>query len=400
MFHANFHGLDLKAARGCLGMAAMRSTPVAVAAGILLFGWGIVWLRVIGLLLLVPALWWALPLLASVPGLGKLGVHAETARWATKLYPTMKQRLARETNPSHGDVLRALTVLRYRLEEHNPSRERLLTAIHERMGLFEFVLLRLGEEAHLWENEPVGLSRLVRDVAATINRASLAERVLWGDCPRDEALEWARHLRDRLRPAYRATVTSLDEEANGSLNVPAAAPPDLASRSRALRTINSRIETLCGLDYTFAHRIFIAAAEVMEKLLGAPGRLQMQSLHMTQQNFLLAYKWILAQLTFAFFAPDPEARASAARLITDLTDGDREETNRLWWEFERCLQLHSERDDVRFLTAEVVTQRILRLFDGSEGAVQVGALCFAAPWDAAHRDLRGEFSGSRGTGGV
>ncbi len=152
-------------------------------------------------------------------------------------------------------------------------------------------------------------------------------------------------------------VAAVDQEHEGSF---------LQERKQALRKIKERVDMLAGKDYQFAQRILIASAEIMEKMLEFPG-LKFDADKMTSSQFLLAYKWILAQLSFTFFARNPQARASAAALVTGLTDDDHIETNGLWWDLEQCLKLQAE-GDIRSFTAEVVSQRIIRAFGGKEEA--------------------------------
>lgn len=171
--------------------------------------------------------------------------------------------------------------------------------------------------------------------------------------------------------------------------------PILQERVMALQTIKEGVETLHGIDHRFAGRILVAAAEIMEKVIGFPG-LDFRIERMTSDRFLLAYKWILAQLAFTFFARDAEGRQSVAALVPRLTDGDKAEASQLWWEFEQCLKLENE-GDIRSLTAEVVSHRILRLFAGKEEAAGIVVLCFVGPWDAMYHDLMSEFSGAAGS---
>lgn len=171
--------------------------------------------------------------------------------------------------------------------------------------------------------------------------------------------------------------------------------PLLQERIKALQTIKEHVETLQGIDHRFAGRILVAAAEIMEKIIGFPG-LALRIERMTADRFLLAYKWILAQLAFTFFARDAKARQSVAALVPRLTDGDQAEASQLWWEFEQCLKLESE-GDIRSLTAEVVSHRILRLFEGKGEAAGIVVLCFVGPWDAMYHDLMSELSGAAGS---
>lgn len=168
--------------------------------------------------------------------------------------------------------------------------------------------------------------------------------------------------------------------------------PLLQERVKALQTIKERVETLRGIDHRFAGRILVAAAEIMEKVVGFPG-LDFRIERMTADRLLLAYKWILAQLAFTFFARDTEGRQSVAALVPRLTDDDQAEARQLWGEFEQCLKLESE-GDIRSLTAEVVSYRILRLFEGKEEAAGILVLCFVGPWDAMYHDLMSDFSGA------
>ncbi|MCI0423606.1 MAG: hypothetical protein L0312_31035 [Acidobacteria bacterium] len=168
-------------------------------------------------------------------------------------------------------------------------------------------------------------------------------------------------------------------------------PEALPARMSALASIKSKVDSLSGIDYKFAHRMLVAAAEIVEKLLSFPG-MRLQPARMRPEVFLEVYKLALSQLTFTFFSPDSAARISMAALVTNITDGNQVATSELWWEFERTLEVKGSNDDIRSLTAEIAAQRMLRALGGREDGASVAVLCFIAPWDSAYADLRPDFS--------
>lgn len=186
-----------------------------------------------------------------------------------------------------------------------------------------------------------------------------------------------------LKQKYRQATATLEEQ-------PANGPHRNAARASAFREISARASELQGLDRRFASRMLVATDEILDNLLSIPF-LGLQDGDSTTQDFREAHQWVLAQLLFTFFASDSDARAAMAKFHVHLTASDERQVQDLWWQFEQCTRLANE-EDIRSLTAEIVVQRIIRMFRGNEQAVGAAVLAFVGPWDAAMSDLGSEFS--------
>jgi hypothetical protein len=109
-------------------------------------------------------------------------------------------------------------------------------------------------------------------------------------------------------------------------------------------------------------------------------------------DLVKAYKDILGQLYFTFFLYNNDARKVASCLLTKTTDEDPKHTIRLWAQFEQCLNDEDGTRDPRFKIAAIAWKSACEAIGADPSAEPVALLCFAAPWDAAVPELRGDFS--------
>lgn len=170
-----------------VGQIVLLAAPLVVGLWLFYFFWPQpVWLA-LGVVLCAVGAFWARPLLYSLPGFQRFGVHVQTGYWATKQYARVHgEGVVDESGQpvsTHEGVFRSLVVARYYFEPSHKSRARLIDAINESMSLYEFTPRVLGEEAALFENDLPQYRVLAAEVASALKESSLPHDVLWGSEP-------------------------------------------------------------------------------------------------------------------------------------------------------------------------------------------------------------------------